>query len=141
MTAKSWSQVLAIMCSALFVTLAVWGQAVKPRTKYDPSKEVKIKGTVSEVKEGATANEPTVLVVKSADKTVLVQLAPAAFLKEIECWVKAGDEVQVTGAKVPEAAEDTVMAREVTFGNNTMVLRDQKGTPIWEGWKPGKAGA
>jgi hypothetical protein len=82
--------------------------------------------------------DPTILVVKTADKTTLVTLAPAEFLKEIDCWIKAGDQVEVTGAKVPDSTQDEIMAREVVFGNNTMVLRDQKGVPIWEGWKPGK---
>jgi len=139
MSVKSWSKALAISCCLLIAT-SLWAQASAKTAgpKYDPTKEVKFKGTVSEVKEGTTATEPAVLVVQSGDKTVLVQLAPAEFLKEIDCWVKAGDQVEVTGAKVPDATEETVMAREVIFGNNTMVLRDQKGTPIWVGWKPSK---
>lgn len=139
MTARTWSRVLATSLILILLASLGFAQTKAPAAKYDPTKEVKIKGTVAEVKESPNAAEPTVLVVKTADKTALVQLAPAEFLKEIECWIKAGDTVEVVGAKVPDGT-DTVMAREVVFGNNTMVLRDQKGVPVWEVWKPSKPG-
>jgi hypothetical protein len=136
MTLRSWSKALAIVVTLLVVSTAWTQGASKTGPKYDITKEVKIKGTVTEVKQPATPSEPIVLVVKSLDNDVMVQLAPASFLKEIDCWIKAGEEVEVTGAKVPDATQDVMMAREVVFGNNTMVLRDQKGVPIWELWKP-----
>jgi hypothetical protein len=140
MTANSWSRVLAVSLITILAVVAAAAQSSKTSAKYDPTKEVKVKGIVSEVKESPGAMDPTILIVKSGDKTTSVLLAPAEFLKEIECWVKAGDEVEVTGAKVPDATPEQIMAREVVFGNNTMVLRDPKGVPIWEGWKPSKGG-
>lgn len=141
MTPKSWFKVLAILLITVFAVVSASAQASKTGPKYDPTKEVKIKGIVSEVKESPAPMDPVILVVKSGDKTTLVLLAPADFLKEIECWVKAGDQVEVTGAKVADSTQDQIMAREVVFGNSTMVLRDQKGVPIWEQWKPSKGGA
>jgi len=136
----SWSKVLAILLIfSLAGCVAAWAQAGKTGPKYDKSQEVKFKGTVSEVRDGTAPNQLTALVVKSGEKITLVQLAPAEYLKEIDCWVKTGDQVEVTGAKVA-TSQDEVLAREVVFGNNTMVLRDDKGTPIWEVWKPPKGG-
>ena len=103
------------------------------------TKETKLQGTVTQVAEGAGATDPTILTVKVGDKVVTVQLAPKDYLKEIDCWIKVGDVVEVTGAKVTDAG-DEIVAREVVFGNNTMVLRDNKGVPIWELWKPSKGG-
>lgn len=140
MTARFWSKVLAISLLTVLTVITAAGQASKTGTKYDPTKEVKVKGVVSEVRESPGALDPTILVIKTADKITLVRLAPAEFLKEIDCWIKVGDQVEVTGAKVPDTMPDEIMAREVVFGNNTMVLRDPKGVPIWEGWKPSKAG-
>jgi hypothetical protein len=140
MTAKSWFKVLAISLIAVLSAVVASAQAAKTGPKYDPSKEVKIKGTVAEVKEFSGATEATLLVVKSGDKNVIVRLAPAEFLKEIDCWIKTGDQVEIVGAKVPDATQDEIMARQVVFGNNTMVLRDEKGVPIWEIWKPSKQG-
>ena len=141
MTAKSWFKVLAISLITTLAVIAATAQASKTGPKYDPTKETKIKGAVAEVKESTGSTDPTILVVKTGDKIVLVRLAPAAFLKEIDCWIKVGDQVEITGAKVPDSPQDEIMAREVVFGNNTMVLRDPKGVPIWEGWQPSKAGA
>lgn len=130
------------LCTVLLLAIAAWTQgSTSAAAKYDPTKEVKVKGTVEEVKEVPGEFEGTRLVVKSGDKTTVVRLAPAQFLKEIDCWIKVGDQVEVVGAKVVGSSEDEVLAREVTFGNNTMVLRDQKGVPIWTGWKPPKSGA
>lgn len=133
----SWSKVLAAWIMILLFAGSGFTQADKNGPKYDPTKEIRLKGTVAEVRESAT--DPTVVVVKMTDKTILVQLAPRDYLKEIDCWIKVGDQVEVTGAKVA-GSEDEVMAREVVFGNNTMVLRDTKGVPIWQLWKPAKSG-
>lgn len=138
MTFRSWSNVLAISLVVFLMTIAATAQTSgKNGPKYDVTKETKLKGTVTQVTEGAGAMDPTLLTVKVDDKMVSVRLAPKDYLKEIDCWIKVGDVVEVTGAKVTDSG-DEVIAREVVFGNNTMVLRDNKGVPIWELWKPSK---
>jgi len=140
MNLLSWSKILAYCLIMLLVPTAAFSQSsAKSAPKYDKTKEVKLKGTVTEVKETGGSN-PVVLLVKTGENSIAtVQLAPSDYLKEIDCWVKAGDQVEVTGAKVPDSPNE-ILAREVVFGNNTMVLRDDKGTPIWELWKPAKSG-
>jgi hypothetical protein len=137
-----WSQVLAISLAIfLIATVALAQTSAKAGPKYDITKEVKLKGTVTQVIEPSGPAESTVLLVKTTDNsTITLQLAPKDYLKEIDCWIKVGDVVEVTGAKVTDSA-DVIIAREVVFGNNTMVLRDNKGVPIWELWKPSKSGA
>ncbi len=139
---RSWSNVLALSLVIFLVTINASAQtggknSLKNGPKYDVTQETKLKGTVTQVTEGAGAMDPTMLMVKVADKVVTVQLAPKDYLKEIDCWIKVGDVVEVTGAKTSDAG-DEVIAREVVFGNSTMVLRDNKGVPIWELWKPSK---
>ena len=70
---------------------------------------------------------------------MLVHVAPTDFLKEIDTSFNKGDEVVVVGAKAPDAPEEEILAREITDGNNTATLRDDKGIPIWAGWKPSKS--
>ncbi len=134
---RSWSNVLALSLLLFLTTVGASAQSAKNGPKYDVTKEIKLKGTVTQVVEGASAADPTVLTVKVDEKIVSVQLAPKDYLKEIECWVKVGDVIEVTGAKVTDAG-DEIIAREVVFGNSTMVLRDNKGVPVWELWKPSK---
>jgi hypothetical protein len=139
MSLRSSSHILATSLLAFLLTLSALAQTTaKSGLKYDPTKETKLKGTVTQVVEGASATDPTILSVKVSDKVVSVQLAPKDYLKEIECWIKAGDVVEITGAKATDSG-DEIIAREVVFGNNTMVLRDNKGVPIWEMWKPSKS--
>jgi hypothetical protein len=42
-----------------------------------------------------------------------------------------GDEVSLTGSKVKQDGADMILAREVVKGNDTLVLRDDKGKPVW----------
>jgi len=45
-----------------------------------------------------------------------------------------GDEIAFVGSKVKEGEADMILAREVTKGADTLVLRDAKGNPVWN-WK------
>jgi len=78
------------------------------------------------------------LVVKTETKTWLVHVAPSAFLKEIDTSFNKGDQVEVLGARAPDAPEEEILAREIVDGSNTATLRADKGIPIWAGWKPSK---
>ena len=42
-----------------------------------------------------------------------------------------GDEIAVTGSKVKQEAGDVILARELVRGTDTLVLRDDKGAPVW----------
>jgi hypothetical protein len=67
-----------------------------------------------------------------------VRVAPADFLKEMDTSFKKGDQVLVVGCKTTDNGQEQVLAREITVGTNTTTLRDDKGTPVWAGWKPAK---
>jgi len=100
--------------------------------KYDLKSETKIKGTVSEIKPVANSAKPAVeLVLKQETGTVEVYLCPKAFLQDMGVDLKAGDEVEIKGSKVKEGDSDIILAREVDKGSDTIVLRDDKGIPVW----------
>jgi len=116
---------------------ATWAQtASKTGPKYDIKNEVKIKGVIDEVRQLPGSFPGTQLVVKTDSKTVIVDTAPTEFLKEIETTFNKGEEVQVVGCKVPDTTDGEILAREITVGQNTTTLRDDKGVPVWAGWKP-----
>ena len=125
---------------ALFSTLVFSFAAAQSRNngpKYDKSQEAKIKGVVDEIRilpEGGA-----VMVVKTGgDNTMLVRLAPDEFLKEMEISFQKGDNIEIIGAKLAEAPAPEMLAREITANNNTVVLRDDAGKPVWVGWNPSK---
>ena len=137
MSSRVSSKALLVAAVGGLLVSAAWAQtASKTGPKYDAKNEVKIKGVVEEIREVPGPYEGTHLVVKTESKTVLVHVAPAAFLKEIDTAFAKGEQVEVVGCKAPDAPEDEILAREITVGQNTTTLRDEKGVPVWAGWKP-----
>jgi len=141
MSSARWLKALAAVVVVLSAaTLAALSQKIaNTGPKYDTANEVKVKGVVDDVRQVPDDYEGTVLVVKTDTGQVLVHVAPADFLKDMDTSFKKGDEVQVTGAKAPNAPETEILAREITVGTNTTTLRDDKGVPVWAGWKPTKS--
>ncbi len=140
MSSARWLKALAAVVVLSVATQAAGTQkTANTGPKYDIANEVKVKGVVDEVRQVPGDYEGTLLVVKTDTGQVLVHVAPADFLKEMDTSFKKGDEVQITGAKAPNATETEILAREITVGTNTTTLRDDKGIPVWAGWKPAKS--
>ena len=137
MSCRCLERALFIAAVAGLLMSAAWAQTTsKTGPKYDVKNEVKIKGVVEEIRQVRGQFEGIQLVMKTDNKTVLVHVAPADFLKEIDTSFNKGDQVEVVGCKAPDATEEEILAREITVGQNTTTLRDDKGIPVWAGWKP-----
>ena len=92
-----------------------------------------MKGTLEEMKLPPKGSEKEIvpLLVKTGTDTVDVFLCPESFLDEMGVSFSKGDEIALTGSKVRQGEADRILAREVVHGTDTLVLRDEKGTPIW----------
>jgi len=108
------------------------GPATAP--KYDVATESKMKVTVEEFKLPAKGKEKEAahLTVKSGSETLDIYLCPKAFLDDMGATYAKGDEVTVTGSKIKQDGEDLILAREVVKGTDTLLLRDDKGKPVWD---------
>ena len=135
-----WSLQILLAVAVLFayVPSGLAQKAANTGPKYDLANQVKIKGVIDDMHETPGAFEGTHLIVKTDTGTVLVQLAPAEFLKEIDTSLKKGDQIDVVGAKNMGTEGEEILAREITIGNNTTTLRDDNGIPVWVGWKAPK---
>lgn len=139
MSCRSWSKVVLTAGALLLAVSSGLAQRVKDAgPKYDVANEVKIKGVVAEVREVPGNSEGVYLVVKTDTATALVRVAPAAFLREMDTSFAVGNQVQVTGARALNVAEEQILAREIVVGTNTVTLRDDRGIPVWVGWNPAK---
>ena len=120
------SLIVVFVCASLLN-----GQASLP--KYDLATETKMKGTVQELKlpEKGSEKDGARLVVKSGADTFDVYLCPKSFLDDMGSTLAKGDEISLTGSKVKQDGTDMILAREVVKGNDTLVLRDDKGKPVW----------
>ena len=135
-----WSLQILLAAAVLFayVPSGLAQKVANTGPKYDLANQVKIKGVIDDMHETPGAFEGTHLVVKTDTGTVLVQLAPAEFLKEIDTSLKKGDQIDIVGAKNMGTEGEEILAREITIGNNTTTLRDDNGIPVWVGWKAPK---
>ena len=105
---------------------------------YDPKTEVTLTGAVVHVNSVAhaagssgMAAQDSTLLLKSDTGTVVVQLAPAAFLAEKKLKIAKGDTVQVIGSRVTNGESQVLVAREIRKGNTSWTLRDASGAPLW----------
>ncbi|MGH9517587.1 MAG: hypothetical protein ACRD3P_18105 [Terriglobales bacterium] len=102
--------------------------------KYDPATEAKFKGTIEELKMPAKEKDIAYLTIKSGTDTFEIYLCPKSFIDDMGVIFAKGDEIAFTGSKVKQGDADLVLAREVVKGTDTLILRDQKGNPVWN-WK------
>ncbi len=136
---KTWLGVLiSWVALAIGLTCAVSAAAQKSNgdaPKYDVSKEVTVKGEVQEVVDRncpVSGGMGAHFMLKVADGSVIeVHLAPTKFVKSYELVFAKGDQVEVVGSKVNFEGKDTILAKQVTRGQDSFVFRDDKGRPVW----------
>ena len=127
-----WKFTLLIACLTFWILPSAGQKGTSP-PRYDASTEAKIKGVVEELKLPPNENEKDVahLMVKNDSGLIDVYLCPKSFLADMGVEFNKGDEISLTGSKVKHEEADLVLAREVVKGNDTLVLRDGKGNPVW----------
>ena len=123
--------VLLILLSPLAIAQKAQPQPAAP--KYDLLTEAKFKGIIEEVKlpPKGSEKEITYLRMKKGDDTIDIYLCPKSFFDDMSMAFAKGDEITLTGSKVKQGESEIFLAREVMKGNETFVLRDEKGGPVW----------
>jgi len=133
---SGFCKILFLACLSLYGAglLAQKSQGAGP-PKYNLETETKMNATVDEVKLPPKGSEKEVvhLLVNNATETVDVYLCPQAFLGDMGVSFSQGDEIVLTGSKVKNDGADLILAREVVKGTDTLLLRDDKGRPLWKG--------
>lgn len=120
--------IIGVLCSLLILLASTTAFGQKSEPKYDTASEVTIKGEVQEVK---THENNVHLIVKAGDQISEVCLCPAEFLKSMDYDFAKGDKVEITGAKAKMDGNDVILARQIVKGDNTLVIRDKGGAPVW----------
>ncbi len=108
--------------------------APKPEPKYDLQTETQIKGTVEELKVPDKAKENMHVILKSTDASIDITLCPKSYLDDMGISLAKGDEIALLASKIKDDAGEVVLARELKKGNDTLILRDAKGNPVWN-WR------
>jgi hypothetical protein len=126
------SKIFFSIATLAFAWSALNAQTAPP--KYDLHTETKLKGTVEEVRLPPKANDVVHLMMKNGEDVVDLYFCPKSFMDDMGVAFSKGDEIAFTGSKVKYGGTDLILAREVVKGSDTLVLRDDKGNPVWN-WK------
>jgi len=131
-------QIVFLLIALTFSSLWVQAQktppaAATPPPKYDLQSEAKFKGIVEELKLPPKGSEKQIIYMrmKKGDDTIDIYLCPKTFFDDMSMAFAKGDEITLTGSKVKQGEAEVILAREVMKGNDTFVLRDEKGGPVW----------
>jgi hypothetical protein len=130
--------VKALPCIPLFLVCVTPGLSQRAQQdegslpKYDLHTETKTKGLIDEVNllSVGTRKDFTELIIKSGDDKVHIYVCPKPFQEEMGISFSKGDQVAVTGSKVKQNASDVILARELVKGTETLLFRDDKGSPV-----------
>jgi hypothetical protein len=123
---------LAVVCFGAAIAAApALAQAPPKPPEYDLAAEVTVRGEVTEIHESkvATDHPGLHLVLRNDEETVEVHACPVRFLNELEFTVAVGDKLVVIGSRPRKGA--VIVAREITKGQLSLILRDKRGVPNW----------
>lgn len=128
-----------IVVGAVTVLLVIVLSSVGPRPEkappaYNPAAEVTISGVVTETREffcPISDDQALHLVLRSAQSVLLVHVAPTRFLRAQGFQFHAGEALDVVGTRVNFQQQDAMLAREITRGNEVLIVRDHQGRPLW----------
>jgi hypothetical protein len=120
-----------VCCGAVAAAAQALAQAPPKAPEYDVAAEVTVRGQVTEIHESklATDHPGLHLTLKNDDETVEIHACPVRFLNELEFTVAMGDTLSVTGSRPKKGP--VVVAREITKGQLSLILRDKNGVPNW----------
>lgn len=114
-----------------------------PMPMYDLDAEITLRGTVESLEEVEAPNGGKGIHLKLSveGRSRDIHVGPAAFLQQEGFAFTVGDELEVTAAPCPMDDEgEALMPRRIVHGDETLVLRDERGVPLWSRgghqWKP-----
>jgi DNA polymerase III alpha subunit len=130
--------ILLLIIATSLIGAPAPAQKTRPSTaslpKYDVHAEIKIKGTIEEVKLPPKGSEKEIvhLQVNDGTNSIDVYLCPKTFLDDMGMSFTKADAIAMTGSKAKQGDANIFLVREIVKGNDTFVLRDGKGDPVWD---------
>lgn len=121
----------AVCCGAVVAAAQALAELPPKAPEYDVAAEATVRGQVVEIHESkvATDHPGLHLILKNDDETVEIHACPVRFLDELEFSVAVGDTLSVTGSRPRKGS--LIVAREITKGQLSLILRDKAGVPNW----------
>ena len=110
------------------------GRGLGP-SHYNPATVETGTGTVTQVQRitGKGRNAGVHFMLKTDAGTLPVHLGPSQYVDKQAVKIGMNDTVTVRGSRVTMNGAPAIIAAEVTKGDKTLKLRDEKGLPLWRG--------
>jgi hypothetical protein len=116
---------------------AGWGPGRSGRGArlFDPATVTTLQGEILDVQRipRGRSGEGVHLTVAAGTEKLAVHLGPSFFVDQQNLKLANGDRVGVKGSRILLDGTPTLIAQEITRGNESMVLRDESGFPLWAG--------
>lgn len=114
------------------VTVPAFGapRAIAQRN-YDPKTVETVQGKVLSVEETQQRGRGVHLTLQTDKETIAVHLGPSWYIDKQSSKIETNDTITVTGSRVTINGKPTIIAAQVTKGDDVLKLRDDKGIPAW----------
>jgi len=115
-----------------------WGMGGQYQRMYDPKTVESVKGTVESLETPVPMrgmHHAVIITLKTDKGTIPVHLGPAWYIERLDVKIQKGDTIGVRGSSVEFNGQHIIIAAEVQKGSQILTLRDDKGVPVWAGWK------
>ncbi len=114
-----------------------WGRG-RYSTRYDLNKLETLNGEVVSIDTYTSrrgVSQGVHLLVNTGKETLEVHLAPSWYLEDQDFAIAPEDKIVITGSRINLDGEEAVIARQIKKGNETLILRDETGFPLWGSWR------
>lgn len=75
------------------------------------------------------------MILKTNKETLAIHLGPSWYIENQDIKIVPKDKVEVKGSRITFEGKPAIIAAEVKKGNEILKLRDEKGFPVWSGWR------
>ena len=115
-----------------------WGMGTRYSGMYDSKTVETINGEVISVDtftpmKGMSSGVH--LMVKTDKGTLSVHLGPAWYIENQDVTIELKNKVEIKGSRITYDGKPAVIAAEIKKGDEILQLRDDKGYPLWSGWR------
>ncbi|MBI5634091.1 MAG: DNA-binding protein [Nitrospirae bacterium] len=146
---RKWQMIVAAVAVVVLIGASVvlaapwkgsggWGMGSQYQRNFNPSTVETVSGTVASVEQTKPMkgmNYGIHVMLKTEKETIEVHLGPGWYIERLDTRIEKSDKVEVKGSRVTIAGKQVIIAQELKKGDNTLILRDSAGIPVWAGWR------
>ena len=113
-----------------------WGPGAHYGRMYDPKTVETVAGEVVSVEQITPTKgmgQGIHLLLRTATETLSVHLGPSWYVEHQDTKIEPKDRIEVKGSRISFDGKPAIIAAEVHKGDETLMLRDENGVPLWAG--------